>query len=92
MGLDRPRARGGTAIETELATIPTLTRLSTPRGRPCAGGYVVRDANSQIIAWVYARASTAEAMQAKVLTLDEARRVATNIARLPELLGRDDQH
>lgn len=54
------------------------------------GGYVVRDANGQIIAWVYARASTAEA-KAKVLTLDEARRVATDIARLPELLGRDDQ-
>jgi hypothetical protein len=47
---------------------------------------VVRDANGQIIAWVYARESTAEAMQAKVLTLDEARRIATNIARLPELL------
>jgi hypothetical protein len=51
------------------------------------GGYVVRDATGQIIAWVYARASTAEAMQAKVLTLDEARRIATNIARLPGLLN-----
>jgi hypothetical protein len=42
VGLDRPRGGGhafpgwGTAIETQLATIPTLTRLSTPRGRPCA--------------------------------------------------------
>jgi hypothetical protein len=54
------------------------------------GGYVVRDATGQIVAWVYARASTAEAMQAKVLTMDEARRVATNIARLPELLSRDE--
>jgi hypothetical protein len=50
------------------------------------GGYDVRDATGQIVAWVYTRASTAEAMQAKVLPLDEARRIATNIARLPELL------
>jgi hypothetical protein len=48
-----------------------------------SGGYVVRDATGQIVAWVYARATTAEAVQAKVLTLDEAR---PNIARLPELL------
>ncbi len=53
------------------------------------GGYVVRDATGQIVAWVYARASTAEAIQAKVLTLDEARRIATNIARLPDLLGHE---
>jgi len=52
------------------------------------GGYVVRDANGQTIAWVYARENEAVAGQAKVLTFDEARRGATNIARLPELLGR----
>jgi hypothetical protein len=50
------------------------------------GGYVVRDANGQAIAYVYSRATEAEAMQ--TLTDDEARRVAANIARLPELVRR----
>jgi hypothetical protein len=52
-----------------------------------AGGYVVRDSNGQAIAYVYSRATETDALQAKVLTDDEARRVAINIARRPELLG-----
>jgi hypothetical protein len=43
------------------------------------GGFVVRDANSQALAYVYSRASETDAMQAKVLTDDEARRVAVTL-------------
>jgi hypothetical protein len=55
------------------------------------GGYVVRDANGQALAYVYSRETEAEALQAKVLTKDEARRIAVNIARLPDLLGKGER-
>ena len=41
----------------------------------------------QALAYVYARETKAEAETAKVLTMDEARRVASNIAKLPALLA-----
>ncbi len=50
------------------------------------GGYVVKDANGQSLAYVYSRDNENDARTAKVLTEDEARRIASNIAKLPELL------
>jgi len=51
------------------------------------GGLVIRDANGQALAYVYSRGNPNDAKIAKVLTEDEARRIATNIAKLPALLG-----
>ena len=69
----------------------TTRRFPAPwRVEKMPGGYVVRDSNDQAIAYVYSRANEAEAMQAKVLTEDEARRIAANIAKLPALLKREE--
>jgi hypothetical protein len=46
---------------------------------------VVRDANGQALVYVYSRENEAEALRAKVLTADEARRIAINVAK--PLLG-----
>jgi hypothetical protein len=51
------------------------------------GGYKVLDADGQSLAYVYGRETKANSDIAKVLTKDEARRIASNIAKLPTLLG-----
>jgi hypothetical protein len=50
------------------------------------GGLKVVDANDQSLAYVYSRETKAAADRAKGLTEYEARRIASKIAKLPELL------
>jgi hypothetical protein len=53
---------------------------------PIEGGFKVMDSNGQTLAYVCGHADPRDAGIAKALTLDEARRIASNIAKLPELL------
>jgi hypothetical protein len=54
--------------------------------RPIEAGFKVIDANGQSLVYVCGYADTRDAGVANALTLDEARRIAANIVKLPTLL------
>jgi hypothetical protein len=53
---------------------PTRRFPAPWRADKISGGYVVRDANGQALAYLYSRDNEDEARQAKALAADEARR------------------
>ena len=63
---------------------PPLPAILDPRG---ISSHLIRDANNFAVAYVYFESEPGRRAAAKLMTKDEARKIANGIAKLPELLS-----
>lgn len=76
----RPR-RGKRAMD-ELSETERIEKIQS--------GYLVRGANGEVLVYVYCRATESEALEENVLTEDEARQLAIDVAKLSALMRREE--
>jgi hypothetical protein len=69
--------------------VTNVCRFPPPRSvEKQSACFVVMDSTGQKLAYVYFEDEPGQRSAAKLLSKDEARRIAVNIAKLPELLGK----
>jgi hypothetical protein len=99
--LDRRCQKPPIALQKDCGTFaapdPTEARETRDRRairngahRKTQSGYLVRGAKGEVLVYVYCRANESDSLEENVLTEDEARQLAIDVAKLSALMRRDE--